>query len=388
MSRAAIALGGMLGGLFNALLAPLIFVGIVEYPLVLIVACALRRASDRKDEGAGSSAWMRDVGFVALVGAIAAASVLVNNRLGSESRLLILGAAVPGLLALGQKRRPVRFAACVAVLLLSGAFVESPFGRAVYATRTFFGVYRIRLDERLHYRFMFHGTTLHGMQSLLPEKSHASLSYFTRSGPIGQVFAEAPAASAAKEVGVVGLGVGSLASYAGPAQHWTFYEIDPAVERIARDSSHFTYMRSCGSRCDVVIGDARLSLARARPNQFGLIVLDAFNSDAIPIHLLTREALSLYVSRLAPGGVIAMHISNMHLSLSPVLARLAHEEGLTVLWQREPPTAGSLEDGKFPSEWIAMARNPRHLGGLVTDARWTAPAVPTNRATNSFSGCS
>ena len=375
-----IALGGMLGGLFNALLAPIIFIGIVEYPLVLVVACAIHRGEGRLKPDTTTTvrpSWIRDVAFIAIVGVLAVGSVLVNNRLGSESRLLILGAAVPAVLTLGQKRRPVRFAACVAMMLVSGALVQSPFGRAVYAARTFFGVYRVRLDEHLHYRFMFHGTTLHGMQSLLPERRHTSLSYFTRSGPIGQVFAGVPQALRATDVGVVGLGVGSLASYAGPAQRWTFYEIDPAVERIARDETHFTYLRDCGTRCDVIIGDARLSMARARPEQFGLIILDAFSSDAIPMHLLTREAMSLYLSRLAPGGVIAMHISNMHLSLSPVLARLAHEQGLTVLWQREPATAGSLEDGKFPSEWIVMARDPRDLGQLTSDARWVAPVVPS-----------
>jgi hypothetical protein len=370
-----IALGGMLGGLFNALLAPVVFVGIVEYPLVLVVACAIRRADA---EPGNSRSWLTDIAFIALVAALAVTSVIVNNRLGSESRLLILGAAIPAILTLGQKRRPLRFAACVAMLLLSGALVQSPFGRAVYATRTFFGVYRVRLDERLHYRFMFHGTTLHGMQSLLPATSHASLSYFTKSGPIGQVFAEVPQASNASQVGVVGLGVGSLASYAGPSQHWTFFEIDPAVERIARDTTHFTYMRDCGGRCDVVIGDARLSLARIAPDHFGLIILDAFSSDAIPIHLLTREAMSLYLSRLAPGGVIAMHISNMHLSLSPVLARVAQEHGLTVLWQQEPATAGSLEEGKFPSEWIVMARRAGDLGVVATDPRWIPPVVPAS----------
>ncbi len=369
-----IALGGMLGGLFNALLAPVVFVGIVEYPLVLVLGCWICGLRIKQD--ATRRAWMTDLVFIAVVGVLAAGSVIANNHAGSESRLLILGAAVPAVLTLGQKRRPIRFTACLAVMLLSGALVQSPFGRAVYAARTFFGVYRVRLDEHLHYRFMFHGTTLHGMQSLLPDKSHASLSYFTKAGPIGQVFAEVPHASQTAQVGVVGLGVGSLASYAGPSQHWTFFEIDPAVERIARDTSHFTYMRDCGARCDVVIGDARLSLARVPPEHFGVIILDAFSSDAIPIHLLTREAMSLYLSRLGPHGVIAMHISNMHLSLSAVLARLAREHGLTVLWQREPASAGSLEDGKFPSEWMVMARDARDLGNLTGDARWVAPVVP------------
>jgi spermidine synthase len=234
----------------------------------------------------------------------------------------------------------------------------------------------VRVDDHLHYRFMFHGTTLHGMQSVLPERRHESLSYFHASGPIGQVFAEVPQAKSATQVGVVGLGVGSLASYVGPAQRWTFYEIDPAVEHVARDSSLFTYLEDCGARCAVVIGDARLSLARARPQQFGVIILDAFSSDAIPIHLLTREAMALYLSRLAPGGIIALHISNMHLSLSPVLARVAQDQGLTVLWQKEPPSAGSLTMGKFPSQWMVLARDPRDLGALVTDARWRAPDVP------------
>jgi hypothetical protein len=371
-----IALGGMLGGLFNALLAPMIFVGIAEYPLVLFLAALLRRRPVTATADDRTTGWLQSIAVVAVVGLLAVGSVLLNNRFGSGSRFLILGGAIPVLIAFGQQRRPLRFAACIAVLLLSGALVQSPFGRDVYATRTFFGVYRVREDLRLQYRFMFHGTTLHGMQSLVPSRRHESLSYFHKTGPIGQVFAEVPAATATDDVAVVGLGVGSLASYAGPAQRWTIYEIDPAVERVARDTRYFTYLDDCGGICQVVVGDARLSLARARPQQFGLIILDAFSSDAIPIHLLTREAMQLYVSRLAPGGVIALHISNLHLSLSPVLARVAQEEGLTVLWQREPATAGSLTVGKFPSEWMVVARGPRDLGSLPSDARWRVPDVP------------
>ena len=366
-----ISLGGMLGGLFNALLAPVIFTSIVEYPLVLIVACVVRRAVP----GERRASWRQDLGWVAVVGAAAVLSVLINSRFGSASRFLILGAALPALLAFSQQRRPLRFAACVAALLLSGSLVQSPFGHAVYAARTFFGVYRVRVDDRLHYRFMFHGPTLHGMQSYLEARRAASLSYFHKSGPIGQVFAAVPYASGASDVGVVGLGVGSLASYAGPSQHWVFYEIDPAVERIARDPAYFTYLRDCGARCDVIIGDARVSLGRARPQQFGMIILDAFSSDAIPVHLLTYEALSLYLSRLAPGGVIALHISNLHLALSPVLGRLAEAQGLVALWQREPATAGSFADGKFPSEWMILARDRGDLGGLAHDPRWAAPVV-------------
>jgi hypothetical protein len=366
-----ISLGGMLGGLFNAVLAPVIFTGIVEYPLVLVVACLVRRVTPAPPR----SSWRADAAWVAVVGGAAVLSVWVNGQFGSVSRFLILGAAVPALVAFGQQRRPLRFAWCVAALLLSGALVQSPFGRAVYADRTFFGVYRVRVDERLHYRFMFHGPTLHGMQSMEPARRAASLSYFHKNGPIGQVFAAVPTAAAAPEVAVVGLGVGSLASYAGPSQRWTIYEIDPAVEEVARNPSFFTYLQDCGARCDVVIGDARVSLGRARPERFGVLILDAFSSDAIPIHLLTREALSLYLSRLAPNGIIALHISNLHLSLSPVLGRLAEDQGLVALWQREPATAGSLADGKFPSEWMVIARARADLGALATDPRWKPPVI-------------
>jgi hypothetical protein len=379
-----IAVGGMLGGLFNALVAPVVFVGIVEYPLVIVLAC-LSRPADK--ERVAATAWTRHIVFALVVGALAMGSVWLNNRLGSQSRLLLLGAALPALLAYSQRRHAIRFAACIALLLLSGAFVQSTFGHSVYATRTFFGVYRVQVDERVNHRFMFHGTTLHGMQSVLPERSHDPLSYFHRTGPLGQVFAAVPAASQATEVAVAGLGVGSIASYAGPSQHWTYYEIDPAVERIARDSRYFTYLRDCGSRCVVITGDARLSMQRARPEQFGLIILDAFSSDAIPMHLLTREAVSLYLSKLAPGGVIAMNVSNVHLSIYPVVARVAQDEGLNVLWQREPSTAGSLTEGKFPSEWMVMARSRADFGGLASDPRWVVPVVPpsTRLWTDDFS---
>ena len=366
-----ISLGGMLGGFFNALLAPVLFTGIVEYPLVLVVACLVRRVVPAQP----ASSWRADAAWIALVGGVAVLSVWVNGQFGSVSRFLIIGAAIPALFAFGQQRRPLRFAGCVAALLLSGALVQSPFGRAVYADRTFFGVYRVRVDERMHYRFMFHGPTLHGMQSTETARRGVSLSYFHKDGPIGQVLAAVPNAAAAQEVAVVGLGVGSLASYAGPSQRWTIYEIDPAVEDVARNPAFFTYLQDCGARCRIVIGDARVSLGRARPQQFGVLILDAFSSDAIPVHLLTREALSLYLSRLAPNGVIALHISNLHLSLSPVLGRLAQDQGLVALWQREPATAGSLANGKFPSEWMVMARSASDLGALVSDPRWKPPVV-------------
>jgi spermidine synthase len=173
----------------------------------------------------------------------------------------------------------------------------------------------------------------------------------------------------------VGLGVGTLASYRMPGQQWTFYEIDPEVERIARTEAYFTYLRSCGDGCHVVLGDARLSLARAPLRHYGFIVLDAFSSDAIPIHLMTTEALELYLSRLATGGALAFHISNRHLSLGPVLARLAFSHGLTV--RLEQHSAGqTITNAPLSAEWMVMARNAADLGSLAIDPRWITPAIP------------
>ena len=154
-----------------------------------------------------------------------------------------------------------------------------------------------------------------------------------------------------KRVAVIGLGVGTLAAYAQPAQSWTFYEIDPAVERIARDTTYFNYLEGCGDRCRVVIGDARLSLARAPESQYDLLVLDAFSSDSIPVHLLTSEALTLYLTRLRPGGAILFHISNHHLELAPIVGRLAAQHELVAYVE-------------LRSEGVRLATEPArlHLG--------------------------
>ena len=175
-------------------------------------------------------------------------------------------------------------------------------------------------------------------------------------------------------IGVVGLGAGSLAAYAAPGQRWTFYEIDPEVARIARTSGVFTYLQDCGPSCEVVLGDARLSLARRPDPGYALLVLDAFSSDGIPVHLLTSEAIGLYLGRLAPDGVIAFHISNRHLTLRPVLAAVAEERGLSTLVQHDPVTVAA--EGRYASEWLLMARSSEAFGSLAEDPRWIRPAVP------------
>jgi hypothetical protein len=364
-----ISVGGVLGGLFNTLIAPLLFSSIVEYPLVLVVACALAWR-------AGAGGW-RGWTTPALVAVAVFASTWglagwLHGR-GAAPGVVFIALALPAIAVFAQRRRPLRFAACLAAMLIAGSLAPQGGERVLYAERTFFGVYRVSIDKTSRFYALAHGTTLHGIEAIDPSRPHEALTYFHRTGPAGQAFDALPAA-AAPEIAVIGLGIGTLASYAQPGQRWTVYEIDPAVERIARESGFFTFLGKCGTQCGVVIGDARLSLAAAKEHQYGVIVLDAFSSDAIPIHLITSEAVSLYLSRLAPGGVLLVHISNRHLNLGPILARLAERHALVALENHDVQTAGWPE-AKSESRWIVMARRRADLGRLDGDPRWTTPAA-------------
>jgi hypothetical protein len=367
-----IAVGGMLGGVFNTLAAPLLFSRIIEYPLVLVLALAARRGHRSES---GSSWSLNDLVVPMGVGALSAGVMAWLPPGRDSAQVFVAGLGLPALIAFTQSRAPIRFAVSVATMLVAGSLAAHAQGPALYVSRTFFGVYRVTTDPERRYHALFHGTTLHGMQAVDPSRQGEPMAYFDREGPIGQAFAGLPAVAARHDIAVVGLGVGTLASYRTPGQQWTFYEIDPEVERIARTEAYFTYLRSCGDGCHVVLGDARLSLARAPLRHYGFIVLDAFSSDAIPIHLMTTEALELYLSRLATGGALAFHISNRHLSLGPVLARLAFSHGLTV--RLEQHSAGqTIANAPLSSEWMVMARNTADLGSLAIDPRWITPAIP------------
>jgi spermidine synthase len=162
-----------------------------------------------------------------------------------------------------------------------------------------------------------------------------------------------------------------------PGASWSFYEIDAAVERIARDARYFHYLERCGSQCSVILGDARLTLAQ-HEGSHDVLVLDAFSSDAIPMHLLTTEALQTYESRLAPDGILAFHISNRHIHLRPVVARLARDRRLMALVQLDPTV--DMTRGYTASDWVLMARNPAALERFRRDSRWKPLEADAKRA--------
>jgi len=354
-----VAAGGLAGGLFNTLVAPFLFSWVAEYPLVLSVALTLlvrsaKRASQRLTVWDWATPLALGVAVTALV--LALKGGMLRAATGSAA------IGLTGALLAACLKHPVRLAlGLVLVVLGVGAFAHP--GNLLHAERTFFGVLRVTADASGRHR-LFHGSTLHGEQSLAPTRHREPLTYYHRTGPIGQTIQAL--SHRLHRVAVVGLGAGSLAAYAAPGQQWTFYEIDPAVERIARTPALFTYLQDCDERCDVVLGDARLSLQHRRV-LYDLIVLDAFSSDAVPVHLITREALALYLSRLSMDGVIAFHISNRYLDLQPVIGALASEGGLQARVQLHSPVPPSEAT---TSLWVIAARTADAFGPLATDPRW------------------
>lgn len=381
-----LSLGGVLGGAFTALVAPALFETVLEYPLAVVLAAMLRpasRGSERSVE-AGDVLWP-----AALLVPVLLLVALVGARdfwtdVGMAGPLLVFGFGA--LVVFHFTGRPIRFGSGLAVLLLTGSLLFEP--EAVIAReRSFFGIHKVTVDEAGPYHLLFHGTTLHGAQHTAPGKRRTPLLYYAPEGPAGQLFERLdeerpdemrrPGAvdRASRRVGVVGLGSGALACYGRARDRWTFFDIDPTVVRIARDTTLFRYLEGCRPDVRIVLGDGRLSLEAAPDGSFDLLVLDAFSSDAIPVHLLTVEAARTYASKLSADGLLLFHISNRYLDLEPVLANVASAAGLAGRVQRFSVEPGSRAKYRASSTWVAIAREAGDLALLDGDERWK-PLVP------------
>lgn len=278
-----------------------------------------------------------------------------------------------GLAALAR-RRPRASAALAGALLLASAAGAAARRRAeraegvVFALRNFYGIYTVA--DRGGAREFFHGNTDHGMQSLDPAKAGTPLSYYNERSPLFDAYDAL--GKGWRRVGVVGLGAGTLAAYGRPGQEMDFYELDPDVAAIAAD--WFTYLKLGRARNRIILGDARLSLERAPGTAYDMLLLDAFNSGAIPVHLVTREALELYLDRIAPGGLILLHVSNRYLDLRPMLASMARELGLSGASKRLVQR-GRVTDDRVPSSWVALSRDARQTDALVRTRGWSPLAA-------------
>jgi hypothetical protein len=271
-----------------------------------------------------------------------------------------------------QRHRPARFVAWAALAFVVTGLWQ-PGLETIETRRSFFGVHQVSATADGRYRLLYHGTTLHGAERIGDRARSASpepLTYYYFGGPIAEsIEAVRTARRGLGDVAVVGLGAGSLACHRRGQEQWTFFEIDPEVARIARESGHFNFIASCAPDSAIVLGDARLTLA-ATQARYDLIVLDAFSSDAIPVHLLTREAVAGYLARLNQGGALVLHLSNRHMELGSVVAAVAGAEGLITYLKEDSRPEVIPTDFKMNALVAALARNRADLGDLPLRRGW------------------
>lgn len=368
-----LSLGGVLGGIFNTFIAPYIFVDIVEYPLMLLASVAVT----------GTILWprIRYLGKVIVLWAIYSAAVWwlgshisylsFGGQSGESARAMVRVIMATGgilLIASGYlrlKHEPMRYALWVAPMMLvtTPLFVHVQGESVAFAGRNVFGVSRVIWREEANAWVFQHGTTYHGIQSAEAGNRLQPTSYY--GVPLGEVYRALPEALGNAPVGVIGMGVGTVACYGHSGQEFDFFEINPMVDRIAHDTRYFTYLKDCAPTIHVVIGDGRINLGPSPPGYYGLIIMDAFSSDAIPMHLLTREAITGYVQKLRRGGLIAFNISNRYINLLPVLSAIAKDTGMAGAWMIHiPPPSDKL---LFRSEWVVLAENDKSLTALFAE---------------------
>jgi hypothetical protein len=415
--------GGVLGGLFNALVAPVVFDFVAEYSIAMVVACLLLPGLTSGSRGL-LSRWVPErfaapaaIGvdmFMALLlyvftfflsrfltiplshilpdswfalfrAHIDAGFDRVRDWLDEWLRVSLspdilkqtVICGVPILICYAFIARPVRFGLGVAALLLATGLAARDTS-VVHQERSFFGVLKVKVGREPPNDYvtvsLVHGTTLHGKQirdEEHPDLRKQPLTYYHLTGPVGQVFTAMKEKLPQRRVAAIGLGSGSLACYSNLCQRMTFFDIDMAVFKIAAGSTDrppfFTYLSDHNNQWQIVIGDARLKMDKADPKQFQLIFVDAFSSDAIPIHLITREAIEMYLRKLTDDGIIAMHISNRHLDLEPVLGNIAEELQLATLHEYDQE---ETSPGKTSSDWVLLARKREDFGALLDDSRW------------------
>ena len=363
-----IAVGGVLGGIFNALLAPLIFPAPVEYPIAIVLVCLMRPSTNEEKQ---SGKWFRII-FPSFIFLLTFCLSLLVPRLRlslkyEEALVLLVPLALCFVICI---QRPIAFGMGLAALMLGALPYLNTTTGILASERNFFGIWRVTEHPKSGVRRLHHGSTVHGLQLTDESRQCYAGSYYHKDGPIGQVFDVYNAKSSNMPVAVTGLGSGTLGTYSAKGQAWDFYEIDPAIVRIASNPKLFTFLSNCTSGSyRVILGDARLKLREAPQGHYGVIVMDAFSSDSVPVHLLTSEALELYLTKLAPDGVIAFHISNRYLNLEPLLGGLAQRAALSAFIQRDGD--GNIH-GKYSSTWVVMARNDAALGAIAGDSRWDA----------------
>ena len=357
--------GGMLGGMFNTFVAPFIFNGIYEYPLMIIAALLLRPWSTTPSLKSALLQLIWPASLI-VIGLILYASI---SDLLQYFDIIVISLIVLTIISFLLRSKPITFAFSTGAIIFLALGLHGLSSHTLYQERTFFGVLAVResvlTDEKGQdetYHELFHGTTKHGAQRLPEDLQKTPLTYYSRPGPMGQLFKEFDAKNQNWNIGVVGLGAGALTCYAKESQQWTLYEIDPLVVDIASRPEYFTYMKLCAHQSTMRIGDARLSIDKELDGHFDLLIMDAFSSDSVPTHLITKEALDIYFKKLKPNGILAFHITNRHLALKKVLSIHAEQMHLAALIQEYKPQ--NPPPLVVATDWVVMAKKSDTLSPL------------------------
>ena len=368
------ALGGVLGGAFNSLLAPLLFSSVIEYPLTIVMVCLLLPRDLLADKGRDALAKIKATQWAApaFIGAFSLAMVLLLPRLNIESGplALLLMFGIPALLCFPLSRQPLPFSLGVgAILACGGLYTARLSTQTLEQKRSFFGVHRVVTSSDGRFHQLSHGSTLHGISKVGAPRE--PISYYSRRGPAGDVM-QMVGKRPNLRVAVVGLGAGGIVAYAQAGQKWALYEIDPFVAQIASDPRLFQFLSGSPAPTKIILGDARQELKLAEQGAYDVLILDAYSSDTIPVHLLTREALQIYREKLAPGGILVWHISNKYFDLEPVVGKLARDGGWESLIRRDLNVTPqmTLTEGVSPSVWAVLTRSEADLGVLKRNENW------------------
>lgn len=368
--------GGVLGGLFAALFAPLLFDWVYEHPILILAAAALLPlpALFPWDK------WLMlepRAARIAMLLAVALA-LFATKQMVAHWGGVIEGATagwgiaifVIGILVIGWRWAFVSVLALLMIGVGGWDTIQESFTGA--RVRSYFGVYTVTDYPQSNQRRLAHGTTLHGLQRTDAAHRRDPTTYYGHQSGVGLTLDKADRlAGPNASIGIVGLGAGTLACYRKPGQHWTIFEIDPVMVDIARDPSKFTFLSDCAGDTPIVIGDARLQLANQPAGRFDVIVIDAFSSDAIPLHLLTKEAISIYARAMKPDGILLIHISNRFFGLEPVLAAEAKARGWASAIRLDPGPIGDkyAYSDLAGSNWVALTATPERLTQLTGGLR-------------------
>jgi len=372
----ALSFGGMVGGLFAGLIAPFTFSWIAEYPILLALA-ALCRPPGGDERLSRWSAWYWP--FLAVLALVLIAPSYSEGKIMAwldEHRVWVIGAVgvLSALLALALNANRWKIFATVAVALLLIRAYPSDDGR-VETVRSFFGVHKIVVTPHGQYHVLMHGTTIHGAEKFQNDDGTPitgrpePITYYHKDGGIGQAIAAVRGRKGGPlRVAVIGLGAGTLTCASEPGENWKFFEIDQSMVDTARDPKYFTYIQNCEPDLKPVIGDARLTFAREPDGIYDLIIVDAYSSDAIPIHLATEEAMEIYKAKLAPQGAVMMHVSNRHLELSSVVVGIAEANDLKSWVYSED--SGRDNEYIFSTSVVVSAREEADVGRLASSEQW------------------